>query len=122
MLVNYHITKVINKDEKKEYFGNITVSDDAIHADRILTIGSSGGTGPSITINTCEEGIEGTVVNLFGGNGTVNSNDDGINAANSDGTYSDELEFSVNITGGSWRINAGGDGIDSNGNINITGG
>ena len=100
----------------------ITASDDAIHADRILTIGSSGGTGPSITVNTCEEGFEGTVVNLFGGNGTVNSNDDGINAANSDGTYSDELEFSVNITGGSWRINAGGDGIDSNGNINITGG
>ncbi len=101
---------------------NISAADDAIHADRILTIGSSDGRGPEITVNTCEEGFEGTVVNLFGGEGTVNSNDDGINAANSDGTYSDELDFSVNITGRSWTVKAGGDGIDSNGNINITGG
>ncbi len=101
---------------------NISAGDDAIHADRILTIGSSDGTGPVITVTTCEEGFEGTVVNLFGGEGTVNTNDDGVNAANSDGTYSDELDFSINITGGTWTVNTGGDGLDSNGNINITGG
>ncbi|MBR1860635.1 MAG: carbohydrate-binding domain-containing protein [Lachnospiraceae bacterium] len=101
---------------------NISAGDDAIHADRILTIGSSTGSGPSIIVSSCEEGFEGTVVNLFGGNGTVKSSDDGVNAANSDGTYSDELDFSINITGGTWVINAGGDGLDSNGNVNITGG
>ncbi len=101
---------------------NITATDDAIHADRILTIGSSDGTGPVITIQSCEEGIEGTVVNLFGGSATVNSSDDGVNAANSDGTYNEELAFSINVCGGKWTVKAGGDGLDSNGNINITGG
>ncbi len=100
----------------------IYAGDDAIHADRILTIGSADGSGPVIEILGCEEGLEGTVVNLFGGEASVTSNDDGVNAANSDGTYSDELDFSINITGGTWTIQAGGDGLDSNGNINITGG
>ncbi len=100
----------------------ISAGDDAIHADRILTIGSSDGTGPTITIDTCEEGLEGTVVNLFGGNTTLRASDDGVNAANSDGTYSEELDFSINITGGRWTVNAAGDGLDSNGNINVTGG
>ncbi|MCR4617573.1 MAG: carbohydrate-binding domain-containing protein [Lachnospiraceae bacterium] len=101
---------------------NITAGDDALHADRIITLGSSDGSGPSVYIKSCVEGIEGTVVNLFGGSGTVNASDDGVNAANSDGTYSSEMEFSINITGGTWNINCNGDGLDSNGNINITGG
>ena len=100
---------------------NISAGDDAIHADRILTIGEDGN-GPTIKITKCEEGLEGTVVNVFGGNITVNANDDAVNAANSDGTYSDSLDFSINITGGTLSISAGADGLDSNGNINITGG
>ena len=101
---------------------NISAGDDAVHADRILTVGSDDGTGPDINIASCEEGLEGTVVNIRGGNITINSNDDAVNAANSDGTYSDTLDFSINQTGGTVTINAGGDGYDSNGNINLING
>ncbi|MCR5255601.1 MAG: carbohydrate-binding domain-containing protein [Acetatifactor sp.] len=101
---------------------NITAGDDALHADRIITLGTEGKTGPEINILNCTEGIEGTVVNLFGGSATINASDDGVNAANSDGTYSSEMEFAINITGGNWTVNCKGDGLDSNGNINITGG
>ena len=101
---------------------NINAGDDAIHADRILTIGSENGTGPSINIMNSVEGLEGTVVNLFGGSGKINATDDAVNAANSDGTYANELAYSINVTGGDWNINCTGDGLDSNGNINLTGG
>ena len=102
---------------------NIKAGDDALHADRILQIGSSeDAEGPVISITSSNEGMEGTVVNIFGGEVTVNSSDDAVNAANKNQTYSSELAYSVNITGGTVTINAGTDGIDSNGNINITGG
>ena len=99
----------------------ISAGDDALHADRILTIGNDG-SGPNITISKSNEGLEGTVVNLFGGNLSLTASDDGINAANSDDTYSGEMEYSINMTGGEYTVNSGGDGLDSNGNINLTGG
>lgn len=95
---------------------NISAGDDGLHADRILTVD-----GAVVTVTDSTEAVEGTVVNLFSGTGTFTASDDGINAANSDGTYAD-LGYSVNITGGEWTVNAGSDGIDSNGNVNITGG
>ncbi len=101
---------------------NITAGDDAVHADRILTIGSEDGTGPVINIEKCGEGLEGTVVNLFGGSAQVNASDDAVNAANKEKLYSDEMDFSINVTGGEWTIKCTGDGIDSNGNINFIGG
>lgn len=101
---------------------NIKAADDALHADRILTLGKEDGTGPVINITQSKEGLEGTVVNMFGGEGSVTASDDAVNAANSDGTYSSEMAFSINITGGTWSVNSNGDGLDSNGNINITGG
>ena len=101
---------------------NIKAGDDALHADRILTLGKEDGTGPVINITQSKEGLEGTVVNMFGGEGSVTASDDAVNAANSDGTYSSEMAFSINITGGTWSVNSNGDGLDSNGNINITGG
>lgn len=101
---------------------NITAGDDAVHSDRILTIGSEDGDGPEINIKKSSEGLEGTVVNLFGGKGTINSTDDAVNAANSDGTYTGVLTYSINITGGEWSIKCSGDGLDSNQNVNITGG
>nr|MCR5685072.1 carbohydrate-binding domain-containing protein [Lachnospiraceae bacterium] len=101
---------------------NITAADDAIHADRILTVGEDDTAGPVITINSCTEGLEGTVVNLFSGNVSVNSSDDGINAANKEATYADELAYSINVTGGTVSVNTSGDGLDSNGDINLTGG
>ena len=99
----------------------ISAGDDALHADRILTIGQDG-SGPDITIAKSLEGMEGTVVNLFGGNVSLTSSDDGINAANSEDTYSGEMEYSINMTGGEYTVNSSGDGLDSNGNINLTGG
>ena len=100
---------------------NISAGDDAIHADRILTIGANG-SGPSITITSSYEGIEATVVNIAGGTINLTASDDGVNAANSDGTYASELAYSINITGGSVTVNAGFDGLDSNGNVNLIAG
>ncbi|MBR3475901.1 MAG: carbohydrate-binding domain-containing protein [Candidatus Methanomethylophilaceae archaeon] len=100
----------------------ITAGDDAVHADHILTVGYADGTGPSITVKSSNEGLEGTVVNLFGGSATVNSTDDAVNAANSDGTFVGVLDYSVNVTGGTWTLVSGADGIDSNGNVNLLGG
>ncbi len=100
---------------------NVSAGDDAIHADRILTVGTESG-GPSVTIAKCSEGLEGTVVNIAGGTVSVTASDDGVNAADSDGAFADELTFSINMTGGSLTVNAGADGLDSNGNVNLIGG
>lgn len=68
------------------------------------------------------EGLEGTVVNVFGGDITIHSTDDAINAANGDGLYEGVLGYSFNMTGGRVTINSQADGIDSNGNVNLMGG
>ncbi len=102
---------------------NIETTDDAIHADRILTIGTEEGKGPEIVISSCKEGFEGTVVNVFGGSVTISSSDDCINGANSNGTHSKEMACSVNILGGKLDLTCGsGDGIDCNQNVNLIGG
>ena len=100
----------------------INSGDDGIHADHILTIGSSDGTGPVVYIAQCGEGLEGSIVNIFGGDITINASDDAINAANKDGLYANELTYSINMTGGKVTINGQGDGFDSNNNINLIGG
>ncbi|MBQ1908068.1 MAG: carbohydrate-binding domain-containing protein, partial [Firmicutes bacterium] len=98
---------------------NVSAGDDGIKADYILTIGVEGAEGPEINVKKSAEGLEGAVVNILSGDITVNASDDGINAANSDLTgYS----FSINIMGGDVTVSSGADGLDSNGNINITGG
>ena len=100
---------------------NIDAGDDGIHADHILTIGKDG-TGPVLTVTNSNEGLEGTVVNIGGGNITVNAADDAINAANGDGVYEGVLGYSINITGGKISVTAGTDGLDSNGNVNLING
>ncbi len=100
----------------------ITAGDDAIHADHILTVGNPDGTGPTIRINGSNEGLEGTVVNVFGGDISIVSTDDAINAANGDGLYEGVLDYSFNMTGGRVTIVSQGDGIDSNGSVNLMGG
>ncbi len=97
---------------------NVSAGDDGIHADRILTIGQDG-EGPDLTVSKSNEGLEATVVNIAGGNINVTSTDDGINAANSDGTYEGEMDYAVNITGGDVTVNTKADGIDSNGSVNL---
>lgn len=96
--------------------GEMTISsgDDAVHAEEYLKI--SDGT---ITVNKCYEGIEAAQIVIDGGNISVTSSDDGINAANSD--YSN-YDFKLIISGGTVYINSSGDGVDSNGSITITGG
>ena len=101
---------------------NIAAGDDAIHADHILTVGSEDGTGPTIRVTESTEGLEGTVVDIYGGDISIVSSDDAINAANGDGVYEGELDYSFNMMGGKVVINSKGDGIDSNGNVNLIGG
>ncbi len=105
--------------------GNFTIAagDDAIHADHILTIGDAdSGEGPTIRVTSSVEGLEGTVINVYGGDISIVSSDDAVNAANGDGLYEDVLDYSFNMMGGRLTINSQGDGIDSNGNINLIGG
>jgi len=104
--------------------GNFTIEagDDAIHADHILTVGSTDGSGPTIRVTGSNEGLEGTVVNILGGDVSIVSKDDAINAANGDGLYEGVLDYSFNMTGGRVLINSQSDGVDSNGNINLMGG
>ncbi len=101
--------------------GNFTISagDDAIHADHILSIGSEDGSGPVIHVTESNEGLEGTVVNIYGGDITIVSKDDAVNAANGDGLYDGELDYSFNMMGGKLTIKSQADGIDSNGNVNL---
>ena len=101
--------------------GKITVSagDDGIKADYILTIGEEGAAGPTINVKKSGEGLEGAVVNIYSGTVDITASDDGINAANSDLS---DYTFSINIMGGTVNVSAGADGLDSNGNVNITGG
>ncbi len=97
---------------------NITANDDAIHADRILTVGDRDtASGPVLTVNGTE-GLEATVVNIFGGDVQVSATDDGINGTQKD----DTLTPSLNITGGTITITSRTDGLDCNGNINLLGG
>lgn len=98
----------------------ISAGDDALHCDNAMNIGTEGTAGPSITITTCCEGLEGAAVNVYSGNVTIESTDDCINAANpSLSGYSDTL----NISGGTIvAYTTSGDGFDSNGDITISGG
>ena len=100
---------------------NLKAGDDAIHADETLTILDG-----KVTVLESEEGLEGLVVDIQGGDITVNASDDGLNA--SDGSGSDKAPgqategAEIRISGGVLTVKAGGDGIDSNGDIIISGG
>ena len=114
---------------------NISVGDDAIHAEGLLII-----TGGDIDVSKSCEGVEGYKILVTGGDIDVISSDDGFNVAggssgsgdNHDGFGGDpgmggvdmdaDSDAYILITGGTININADGDGIDSNGCIGITGG
>lgn len=102
--------------------GTLTIAagDDALHCDNAMNIGTESTAGPSITITTCCEGLEGAAVNIYSGDVSIAATDDCINAANpSLSGYSDTL----NISGGTIAAyTASGDGFDSNGDITISGG
>ena len=101
--------------QSRQYRTDVPAGDDALHADYALAIGESGTAGPTITINSCYEGLAGANLLVASGAITIYSEDDCLNAANSDLTGYD---FTMDITGGTiWAYAASDDGLDSNGSL-----
>lgn len=106
---------------------DISTGDDGIHADNDTVV-----SGGEITIATCYEGLEGQTVTVSGGKITLTASDDGINAAGGDNggiggdfgpdSFSADSNAKITITGGEIYVNASGDGLDSNGDLEISGG
>ena len=111
--------------------GDLTLSsgDDGVHANSDLLISDT-----KINIKTSYEGLEGSTVTIKNGDIYILATDDGINAAggsdsNGEGGFSPDTfnqsvkgEYYINIEGGTIEVNASGDGIDSNSDINMSGG
>ena len=107
----------------------ISVEEDALHGEKRVVLNPD-----SINITKCLEGIEGAFVEINGGDITVVSYDDAINAVgpNSNGGFGrpmgmhketiTEEDVYLTINGGNITIETGGDGIDSNGAAVINGG
>lgn len=106
----------------------IATGDDGFHADEALRIAAG-----SINITESYEGLEGLCIELSGGEITLVSSDDGLNAAG--GTDSSGFggfrggdmfaasdDSYITISGGTLFVDADGDGIDSNGNLTVSGG
>ena len=94
---------------------NIVSDDDAIHADGMVQIDDG-----EISIDA-HEGIEGTYVQINGGNISITASDDGINAGQKISDYTATIE----INGGYISIDMGQgdtDAVDSNGYIYVNGG
>lgn len=107
----------------------LSTGDDGVHADSQLVIEAG-----SITVSKSYEGLEGNNIIISGGNHSITSSDDGLNAAGGNDTGEaggnwGEDRFSqgasdseIWISGGSLVVNAGGDGVDSNGALKVSGG
>ena len=105
--------------------GDLTIDagDDAVHSDYYLTVGAAGTDGPTITVNSCNEGLEAADLSISGGNITIHAGDDCLNAANSDLTG---YAFTLSISGGTVMVwtnsTADNQPLDADGTLSITGG
>ncbi len=110
--------------------GNLTlhVGDDGIHSDTQLVIA-----GGSVQVQNSYEGLEGQTIEITGGEISVKSEDDGLNAAGgNDGSgkkggfgadpFASDESACITVSGGKVTVDAGGDGIDSNGSLYVSGG
>lgn len=108
----------------------LSTGDDGVHADEKLIL-----SGGRVIVSESYEGLEGLSVEITGGDVTLVSSDDGLNAAGGTdqsgfGGFHGSDRFGsggssdsyVRISGGSITLRSSGDGIDSNGSLEITGG
>ena len=108
---------------------DINAGDDGIHADKAVLLYDT-----DVNVAGSKEGIEGTVIDMVGSIVTVESSDDGLNAAgDTEESETDGDEEHWDFTAGNDRnviymngseiyVNSRGDGLDSNGYIYLTGG
>lgn len=129
---------IVGKDDVVVTGSDITIraKGDGIQANDLAAV--AGGT---IVMETCEEGMESTVIAIHGGDITICATDDGLNATDMNNKSSDEEEnggffggrggenmFSsdgvslICIFDGVVKVTANGDGIDSNGEFYVGGG
>ncbi len=120
----YQITttddSIYARDTLTIFNGEATLSsgDDAIHATNSLTIHDG-----NLSVMKSYEGLESDQIEILGGNISIVSEDDGINAAGETKTSPREIGKSkLIIKDGVIHVDASGDGIDVNGNIEIDGG
>ena len=95
--------------------------------------------GGTINVTKSNEGIEGAILEIAGGDISVVANDDGLNVSDGSGTESfgpggfggfgqnnstsgNTADIYVLITGGRIVVDAQGDGIDANGALYVKGG
>lgn len=119
----YNITAVgdaFNVNDELNITGTtmtIDAKEDGIHASGDLVIDSG-----TYTVKNSTEGLEGKSITINGGDISIYSTDDGVNAANKNAQQS-EIFFTMN--GGNLTVEVGQgdtDPIDSNGNVTVTGG
>lgn len=139
MLINGGSFILNSKDDSLHSNGDITIEngnfvissgDDAVHADLNLVLNPE-----SLKITKCYEGLEGAYVTVNGGEISIISDDDGINATgegvnsgmqmmhkNQGEEKTSNEDIWLTLNGGHIYIEASGDGIDSNGSAVINGG
>lgn len=108
---------------------SITAGDDGVHSETSLIIN-----GGSLEIKESVEGLEGLNIVVNDGEVSVVSSDDGFNVSGGVDTSSADspmgrgggmdsvIDGTLMINGGTINVNAQGDGLDSNGNMQMTGG
>ncbi len=99
--------------------GTVTISsaDDGIKSEQSVTIN-----GGDISITKSVEGVEAPIITVNDGNVSVVASDDAFNATYGNGSENNDGSY-IYLYGGYVVLNtSAGDGLDSNGNIQMTGG